>query len=123
MTSTEAVTSVVVHEAEWRLTTTGADLDRGALARRALDRFDDELGRYQQKPTVLRVVVGDTVYDHTGQRLDPVAPEPDRDSQVEQVRFLLADLRAAYPNPNPYDTAAVVIERLTRILEPEGTDL
>lgn len=53
-----------------------------------------------------------------------VAHLPDRvqdaEATVERVRLVLADLRRAYPDAAPYDTASVTIDRLTAALDPNG---
>ncbi|MGW8431753.1 hypothetical protein ACWGJ9_11720 [Curtobacterium citreum] len=116
MTERETLTTRLVFETEHRSTTTGvAPLDRDSIALKALDYFGyiNPRGGDQK---LLRISVGDTVYDAAGRRVEE--PPTSAEDQLEQVRSLLTDLHTAYPNPAPYDTAAVVIERLNRILNP-----
>lgn len=117
MTERETLTTRLVFETEHRSTTTGvAPLDRDSIALKALDYFGYINPRGGGDQKLLRISVGDTVYDAAGRRVEE--PPTSAEDQVEQVRFLLADLHTAYPNPAPYDPAAVVIERLDRILNP-----
>jgi hypothetical protein len=117
VTERETLTTRLVYETEHQSTTTGpAPLDRDSIALKALDYFGYINPGGGQK--LLRISVGDTDYDAAGQRVIATAPSPSADEQIEQVRFLLADLRAGYPTPTPFDTAAVVMERLERILNP-----
>ena len=66
-TAHETVTARVIYEAEAAITRIGSNIDRDQFARRALDSFDDQYGRYKATPKVLRVLVDGVEYDAAGE--------------------------------------------------------